>query len=102
MKPFGVQALACRSWWSGLEGSKTSKSLNSKRVRHRHELALAISVPAYFGFAASTTDFKLAKPFSKSPPTILSMFMNMQNALLMKFLRPVIVHVTAVLVSFGL
>src|SRR4051812_28018705 len=49
----------------------------------------------YFA-ATCTTDFKLASPFSKSPPTILSMFMNRQNAFEMKLLSPVMLHVTEV------
>jgi len=43
----------------------------------------------YFLAAASEADFKFARPFSKSPPTILSMFMKRQKALEIKFLWPV-------------
>ena len=46
--------------------------------------------------AVSATDFICARPFSKSPPTILSMFMKRPNAFPMKLLSPSIVHVTAV------
>src|SRR5687767_6823020 len=44
----------------------------------------------------SAIDFKLASPFSKSPPTILSMFMNRHIAFEMKFFSPAMLHVTAV------
>ena len=46
--------------------------------------------------AASATDFICARPFSKSPPTILSIFMNRAKAFPMKVLSPDIVHVTPV------
>src|SRR5579872_2289818 len=46
--------------------------------------------------AASTTDFNFANPFSNSPPSILSMFMNRQTALLTKFFSPKMLQVTIV------
>jgi hypothetical protein len=49
-----------------------------------------------YDFGVSANDFNAARPFSKSPPTILSMSMNRQNALEIKLFSPVMAHVTAV------
>src|ERR1043165_33103 len=56
----------------------------------------------YFGNLDSETDLSAARPFSKSLPTILSMLMNRQNALLMKFFWPLMLQVTPVRFSSGL
>jgi len=44
----------------------------------------------------STTAFMLARPFSNSPPSILSIFMNRPNDLNMKLFLPVMLQVTRV------
>src|SRR5687767_10145217 len=50
---------------------------------------------------ASAMVFIAASPFSKSAPTILSIFMNMQKALHMKLFSPFMVQVTTVCSPFG-
>src|SRR5439155_15715191 len=52
--------------------------------------------------ATSLCCLRLASPFSKSPPTILSMFMNRHMNLDMKFIGPSIAQVTLVPAPSGL
>ena len=72
-------------------------------MERRHVPRLRLSaMTRYFRLAASATVFNCTRPFSKSPPTILSMFMNMQKAFAMKPFVPYMLHVTAVCVPSGM
>lgn len=77
------------------------------RLRELEVPAVAVDIDArlikgrgpplgYFLLPSSAASFRDARPLSKSPPTILSMFMNRQKALPMKLFVPVMVQVTPV------
>ena len=73
-----------------------SISTVTETLTRHHESHRCLQAPRYRLGAASATDFIRANPFSKSPPTILSMFTTRWTAFAMKLFLPTMLHVTTV------